>query len=151
MTAEEIAAIVKEAIKTELTPLQTEIARLREGASLSEAHAHVTATLATPKYSTLPLITRERIAPEIARMVKLTEAGAIDIAALNTAIEARAQQEALYLSQLSGRTLRLGESRAADDDADRDDASGDDAELTGIFASWGLSESAAKVAARGRL
>lgn len=161
MTADEIAAIVKETVTTviagELAPLKQEVARLREGASLREAEQHVSSVLSGTKYSTLPAVTRERIAPEIARSFTLTEAGAIDTAALNAAIETRTQEEARYISQLSGRAIRLGESRPADDadrdgdgnNNDRDD--GDDPMLAGIFGSWGLSESAAKIAARGRI
>lgn len=157
MTEEQIRQIVTEGIaagiREAITPLSTEVARMREAATLRDARSFADRTLSGPKYATLPATTRERIAGTVALNAPLTESGALDGAKLVEAIEAAAKEEATYLSTATGRTfqLGLGESRSADNPAigDGHENGGED-EMTAIFERWGLSADSAKVAAAGR-
>lgn len=159
MTDEQIKKLIQEGIaagiREAVAPLTTEVARLREASALREARAFADTTLAGPKYSTLPKTTRDRIAGVVSLNVPLTEAGAIDAAKLVEMIETAAKEEATYLSTATGRAfaIGLGESRAPGDPAgDEGEGDGDDtAEMSEMFARWGLTENAAKVAATGRV
>jgi hypothetical protein len=153
MTPEQLAEAVRNAVQAELQPLRTQIARLEEAAVTRTAGEHIAATLAGPKYATLPERARARIAQDLALNVPMTESGALDRAKLNEAIEQAAIKEARYLSDMSGRTIGagLGESRAPDDTDDTASAAEDERKLGAIFSSWGLTETAAKIAARGRV
>lgn len=159
MTDQEILAAIntgiKEGLATVVAPLQTQISRLTEARTLTDATTFAARVLATPKYATLPETTRARVADRASTGAKLTESGALDAVALTAAIEAIAQEEAGYLSAATGRTINigLGESRTtgvtpADDAAS---LAAEDAEDAEMFRRWGLSEGAAKIAATGRV
>lgn len=149
MTDDQIREAVTSAVSAAVQPLQDEVTRLREAAVLREAHDVVSAHLRA--IAGLPQMTRDRLLPAITATATIKE-GALDRAALLAQADAMIRAEADYLTGLgAGRIVNLGESGAppaASDPAKTAEAA--EAELNGIFANWGMSESAAKIAARGR-
>lgn len=157
MTPEEIKKLIEAQVAAAVAPLQQENARLSEALALSEATGLVNRHLADPKFATLPAATRARLAPQIARGFVLTEAGRIDAAALIASADQAVADELAYLSEAVpgfGRIRGLGDSRArqADEGATSGVGAGpsNEEELATTFVRWGMTESAAKRAARGR-
>lgn len=87
-----------EAVKR-LDEQSTELARIKERALLAEAAAIVREQLAG---TSLPQMTRDRIASSLARFAPLTDAGALDAAALKTAVDEAATAEMAYLAGVTG-------------------------------------------------
>jgi len=140
------------ALQEALAPLTQQTARLAEAATLREAENVVTQHLA--HISGLPAITRQRLTPIIVREATVAD-GKLDTVALLACADRLVREEARYIENIGGaRIVGLGESVPADQPG----GSGNDdqaeaafnAELTTIFSNWGLSESAAQIAARGR-
>lgn len=159
MTPEEIAKIAADAataaVREAVAPLQAQIAAQRDANDLREAETAVARYLAN--IDGLPRVARDRLAPEIAREFKRTDSGAIDIAALTESARQRVIVEMRYLRESGARGVPAG---FGDSTAIREGASGgagdgnadDDfaADMTAFYTSIGMSESAAKIAARGR-
>lgn len=136
------------ALQEALAPIVQQTARLSEAATLREAEVVVTAHLG--KISGLPAITRQRLTPIIVREATITD-GKLDTASLLARADQLVRDEAVYIESIGGaRIVGLGESAPADQPGDDATEAAFSDELTGIFSSWGLSESAAKIAARGR-
>lgn len=164
MTDEQIIKIVNDGITTAmanalpaaiteaLAPLTLQTTRLAEAATLREAETVVITHLR--KITGLPAITRERLTPIIVREATLKD-GALDTASLLARADQLVREEAHYIEGIGGaRIVGLGESLpAGGDGSDASDTAAEETfnkELTNIFTGWGLSESAASVAAHGR-
>jgi len=157
LVSDGIAAAMGTALPAALTealaPITQQTARLAEAATLREAETVVTQHLA--RISGLPAITRQRLTPIIVREATIND-GKLDTAALLARADQLVREEARYIEDIGGaRIVGLGESAPADQPGGADtDAQAEEAlngELAGIFGNWGLSESAAKIAARGRV
>jgi hypothetical protein len=146
---EAISAGITAGLQAAIAPISAEVARLREAAALRDAASIVADHLGT--IAGLPRATRDRLVPLVAREAVIDQAtGALDRAKLIESANAAAQSEAAYIASIGGaRIVGLGESGAPP--ADDGTPEKTEAELTTIFAGWGLSESGAKIAARGRV
>lgn len=149
MTNEELQAAIAAGIREAITPLQTEVARLREAAVLQDAEKVVRQHVSG--IAGLPRVMVDRVVPMIVREATVDQAtGKLDAAALIKRADEIVRGEASYYSALGGaRIVGLGESNAGDQPAAETEADFE-TEVAETFARWGLSESAAKVAARGR-
>jgi hypothetical protein len=150
-----IATMIKEAIGAALAPLAQQTTQIREAAELRDARGLVDRELA--RYARLPRTTRERIAPELATSYTRTDAGTIDAEKLREAVRARVAAEYTALAEAGAPGFAalvegFGDSRpAAGADGDGGDKGGDDETFFAeTFAGWGMTEAAAKIAARGR-
>lgn len=160
MTEEQIRALVAEtmratlgtALTEALAPITAQQARITESIALREAETIVRQHLGA--IAGLPAMSVDRLVPAITATAKLTEAGALDRAALLASADQIVRGEAQYIEALGGaRIIGLGESGASNiggvDPADDEKLFTE--ELTGIFGRWGMSESGAKIAAQGRI
>lgn len=126
-----------------LKDTQTENARLREALVLREARDYIAAELAK---SPLPAITRARLAESLATECPVKE-GALDKDALTETVKAAVESETQYLTKVTGSPIRgMGPSSAPEFNAEESNK-----KLESAFAAMGLSESAAKIAAVGRV
>lgn len=124
--------------------LQQQNAAQARALTESQGRELITRTLAATE--ALPELARVRIAGAVRPV--LTEAGALDTAATLAAVESAVEAEIAYLNQIAGpgriRGLGISESR-------QDDPAKLEAELAASLADLGLSEGAAKIAAKGRI
>lgn len=138
---------LSESVRQRLEAQDTEIARLREATLFREARD--VATVAIGRYD-LPDITRARLVESLAKNPPLTEAKALDVAALTTRVEEAVKAEVEYLARATG--IGDGQVRNLGEAASASTVTPEEAEkqLTSAFQRMGLSESAAKQAAAGR-
>lgn len=134
-------------LQTQLDEAKAASARALEALILREAKDHVSAALVK---SDLPAITRTRLAESLAKTAPVKD-GALDKAAFETQIAEAVKAEVQYLVEAAG----LGRIRGMgsnDDEAGEETIKAEEAEneLISAFQLLGLSESAAKSAARGR-
>jgi len=129
------------------TQLTTEVSRLREALMLREARELVTARLATHKELSEP--TRQRLLESLSKQPRLKD-GAIDTQAFEQAIDEAVTREIEYLATVmgSGRIAGMGSSDTTLEESGADDDL--EASLAEAFGALGLSESATKIAVRGR-
>lgn len=127
----------------ELTKLQTRMA-------LTESRDYIARKL---RPVTLPEITKQRLLTNLVNGTSLKE-GAFDTAAMDTLIESSVKEEAAYVAALtsSGAVLGMGSIPLAEADPAADVAAKESAaSLEKEFATLGLSEAGAKIAAGGRI
>lgn len=139
------------AAEAKATNLETENARLRERLALGEARPFVEARLkAIPN---LPAVTRDRLVGQLVGQATLTEAGALDTAALGALVESAAQAEVQYLASVTGgaRVFGMGPSLPAKAAAPAADVEASQKRFEESFRDIaGLSETGLKVAVAGR-
>lgn len=141
-----------QALRESETRLQTENGRLREALLLREARDFVGATLAGR--SDLLEATKTRIASQMAARVDALpmKDGALDQEAYKAKIEEAVTIEQTYLAAVggTGEIHGMGGDSSGAGAGDTADLAALEAQLQASFASIGLSESAAKIAAGGR-
>lgn len=152
---DQIGALVESRVNAALGPIRQQADALRDAADMREAGALVAGYLR--QYRELPAIVRDRIAPELAASFERNDAGKINAEKLRESVAARVALEYRTLAEAGAPGFArlvegFGDTRpsggngtggAGDDD-------GFEAELATVFGEWGLSESAAKIAATGR-
>jgi hypothetical protein len=143
---DEVQEKVMEVNMTELEEsnvrLEAENARLKEALLLREARDIVSAKVASLK---LPAMTVARLVESLSKNPVVKD-GKIDEAAFNKQIDEAVKAEIEYISKVSGGIVKgLGESEKAPPVTDYT------ADMESAFKRIGLSESAAKVAANGRV
>lgn len=123
----------------------TQIARMTEAMALREASDLVAGMLA--KYPGLPSMTRTRLQAQLASNPPMKD-GRPDVAALGEAVQAAVKDEMAYLAEAAG----LGQVRGMGSGGSAAPMKAEDveAELSRVFEGIGLSEAAAKQAAKGR-
>lgn len=121
--------------------LEAENARLRTERATTEARARIAEQLANAE---LPAFAVRRITEALVATVPMTEAGALDTAALDTAIVAARDSWRADLAE-SGAVRGMGVSGGGDAGSAQLDES-----LTRLFARTGLSEAGVKAAVQGR-
>lgn len=142
MSKEELAELAE--LRKLIESQQTEIARMRERDMLREAQGHVQRQLAG---SNLPQPTQQRLARHLASTCPVTEAGALDVAALTEAVKGAIADELAYLGEVAptGRVRGVGAPTGTP-------ASGSETPTTTsleeAFAAWGMTPEQAKLAAR---
>lgn len=127
--------------------LQTQLSRLTEKTLVAEAKALAGQVLAG---ITLPEPTRLRLAESLS-LQPVSKDGALDREAFTAVVREAAKNEAAYLAQVGGAGIRgMGESL---EESGGDEPKPEDVEkqLAESFATLGLSESAAAIAAKGRV
>lgn len=139
-----------QALRETHTRLEQDNARLRERLLLGEARGVVASHLANR--TDLLEATRTRIADQLAARVDALPVvdGALDVAAYKTKIDEAVAIEAAYLSAVTGGSTISGMGGSGADAGSQHDTALVEASLHQAFASLGLSESAAKIAATGR-
>lgn len=160
MTPEQINEAVAQAVQAQVAPLQeaietltaerdearTETARLREAQLVRDGRDAITAQVNAVEG--LPAPTRTRLIGQlaVADRIPVTEAGALDTEALTAQVAEAVQAELAYLAEATGSPVRdAGDSTGGQEPEKAKER------LTGAFMRLGLSESAAKVAAEGRV
>jgi hypothetical protein len=145
---EEIAAL-----RETVNSLNTGFAAMQETLARSNADKIVDGFLA--QYPTMPAATRAKLNAMLTQQAPLTEArNQIDLVAFSTLIESTIKAELAYLQSI-GAALGVGQIRgfgSAEPLTEGQPPNYEDeiAELYADPAAWGMSESAAKIAARGR-
>lgn len=132
----------------ELKEARAQIARLLEANTLSASRTFVTRRLADPKHKNVPQLTKDRLLESLSGSPVVKD-GAIDEAAFGAAIDEAVKAEVAYLASItgSGQVRGLGAAPEAKEVSEAEA----EKELAGIMQSrFGLSESAAKIAAKGR-
>lgn len=132
-------------LQTNLGAVTDENARLKEGLAIRDAKDLASAVLA--KFA-LPEVTRTRLLESLPKLATIKE-GALDREATKTRIEQAVQAELKYLTEAAGLGNIYGLGEGGDLENDATNADGQD-QLEAAFASIGLSESGAKIAANGR-
>lgn len=134
-------------LETTNQTLATSNARLAEALALRDAKDMVKEALAA---TTLPEVTKSRLVESLAKNPPMKDGG-LDREAFATSIKEAVKAEIQYLEKLTGKgQIRgLGES-ANDDDEGEDDTTNVEESLQESFTALGLSETGAKIAAKGR-
>lgn len=137
------------ALNESLTEVRAENARLREAQTLRDAEDQVSKALAGVE---MPEMTRERLVGQIAVNPPLTEGKTLDVEALNARIEDAVKREAKYLASLgtAGQIVGMGDATPPEELTEAEETEQVEAVMEESFASMGLSEAGAKVAAAGR-
>ena len=147
MTEQEIQSLREAAAKTD--KLETELARMKERNLVADAAAHATKAVSE---SSLPDVTKKRLIESLSKNPPATEKGDLDVAKFTALIETTVTEETAYLAEAigSGKVRNLGPGATqpqpgafSDEDVDK--------LLESSFARLGMTESAAKVAAQGRI
>ena len=133
------------ALTESLQALTTQVARLGEVNTLQESRAFVSQTLAGIN---LPEITKARLVESLSGNPVLKD-GAIDREAFKTRIEEAAKAEATYLASVTGGGVirGMGESFQESSEVKPEEA---EKQLAEAFKAFGLDDSAALIAAKGR-
>ena len=147
MTEQEIQSLREAAAKTDR--LETELARMKERNLVADATAHATRSISD---SGLPDVTKKRLIESLAKNPPATDKGDLDVAKFTALVETTVKEESAYLAEAtnSGKVRNLGPAGTkpateAFSDADVDKL------LESSFGRLGMTESAAKVAAQGRM
>lgn len=133
-------------LQTSLGAVQDENARLKEAMALREAKDLVSATL--DKFQ-LPDVTRERLLESLPKSAPMKD-GALDVETFRTKIAEAVKAESAYLSSVMGAGRIRGLGGSSNDDGEEFDEAKMQGELESAFSEIGLSESGAKIAAKGR-
>jgi len=137
--------VMDDETRQRLADLEAENARLRQAQVASEARTRIAEQLAADD---LPAFAVRRIAEQLAADVPLTEAGALDTAALDAAITAARdgwRSDLAGMTEAAGGVRGMGPSGSAAGGSDRLSAA-----LGGLMTQFGLSESGREIAIRGR-
>lgn len=124
---------------------ETEAKRLKEALVMRDAKEFVTAELAK---TDLPEVTKKRLAESLSRSPVLDESGKLDKVKMKDVIDESVKTEAEYLAQAAGygSIKAMGESEPGNVDVGNIEH-----ELVESFRAIGMSEEAAKQAAKGRI
>ena len=122
---------------------------MREAALVREARELATAKLAEAE---LPDVTRNRLVEQLSKNPAANKEGALDTAALESAIEEAIKAEMKYLAEAtgSGRVKGMGGGDGPDEEEDPEVLEEADAELDKAFGALNLSEGVRKQAVAGR-
>lgn len=156
MDKTEVQALIESAV----TPLKTDLAATKtENAALKESNVKVRQRLALTEAAgeadrilkdlSLHEGVRDRVKSRVlAGVIPLTEAGDLDVAKLKEKLEAEAKDEAAYVQRLteSGTVRGMGAPLLKDTELTEADYS---KEMVASFMATGMSEAAAKIAAKG--
>lgn len=149
-TGRQAAVAEATAARADAEKAQREAARLRA----AETARPIAVRMVTE--ADIPAPARVRVLDEALRDVPLTEDNRLDEAGFKTRVDELVQREAAYLASLqessgAGQVRGLGESAAAGEAGEREQASLIESNLREIYKRRGLSEEAAQRAAAGRL
>ena len=147
ITEQEIQSLREAAAKADR--LETEVARMKERNLVADATAYATRSISD---AGLPDVTKKRLIESLAKNPPATDKGDLDVAKFTALIETTVKEESAYLAEAtnSGKVRNLGPAGTkpateAFSDADVDKL------LESSFGRLGMTESAAKVAAQGRM
>lgn len=152
MDKTEVQALIEAAvspIKTDLTKSQGENLKLRQRLAVSEAGGAADTILAT---LSLHEGVRARVKRNVlAGVIPVTEAGELDMAKLKEILEAEAKEESAYVAKVSEGKRVTGMGAAATEQPVALTEAEYDKEMVASFMATGMSEAAAKVAAKGQV
>jgi hypothetical protein len=134
-------------LETTNQTLATANARLAEALALRDAKDMVKEALAS--IVNLPDITKARLIESLSKNPPMKE-GVLDREAFTKAIQEAVKSEVKYLESVLGKGQIRGLGESTNDDAQEETPEKLEESLAGSFAALGLSETAAKIAAKGR-